>query len=172
MKKVRSFFLLMLLLSYSTNGQTKQVISLQLSYNQIELGFEHDLLNERLTAGLYAGIGNEDINHHFDDFLCKLGFGYVVYSNFKNQVSIQSGFGLYFSNNDYYSITVPIVNIGTRYTRFIGKERKQSLFVDAGYRYGKREYKQVYSSEIAVVSTIGIFKISPLYFLIGYGFKF
>lgn len=171
MKKIFSITFFIFLLFQFAKSQNNKMISIQLSYNKIELGFEHKILNEKLFAELYAGIANQDINSSFDDIISRIGIGYAAFSNTKNQISFYIGMGIYFTNNNYYSIVVPLVNAGTRYTRFFGKTRKHGLFINAGYCYGQRDYKQQYSSDIFDVSTIGTFKLTPVYFSIGYGFK-
>ncbi len=172
MRRISTIILLVFFLLQFTKAQNKRMVSIQLSYNQAELGIEQKISDTRLFAELYAGIANQDINSNFDDFTSRLGIGYIAFSNPNNQIAIHTSLGLYFPNNDYYSITVPLVSGGARYTRFMGKKDKHGLFINADYRYGERDYKQEYSSSIINVSTIGILKISPLYISIGYGFKF
>jgi len=172
MKKIFAITFFVFLLSQNTKAQDRKMITFQLSYNQVELGFEYKILSEKLFAELHAGVANQDINSNFDDFTSRLGLGYTALSNPKNQISIHAGFGLYFSNNNYYTITVPLVYAGSRYTRLLGKTGKHRIFVNAGYKYGKRDYKEQYSSDIVHVSSIGTLKLTPLYFSIGYGFKF
>jgi len=172
MKKIFVIILLTLFLSHNTKAQDKRMVSMRVAINQIELGFQHNILSDILWADVYTGIGNQDINSSFDDFTLGLGIGFNAFSNKKNRFAINTRIGLYIPNNNYYSVTVPILNAGIRYSRFFGKKFKHCLLVSSGYRYGKRDYKQEYSSDIANVSTIGTFKISPLYFSIGYGFNF
>lgn len=172
MKKLFVIILLTHFLSQNTKAQDKKMVSMRVAINQIELGFQHDILSDKLWADVYTGIGNQDINSRFNDFIIGFGIGFDAFSNKKNQIAINTGIGLYIPNNNYYSITVPILNAGVRYSRFFGKEAKHCLLVSSEYRYGKRDYRQEYSSDIINVSSIGTFKISPLYFSIGYGFKF
>lgn len=172
MKKIFAIILLTLLLSHSTKSQIKRMLSMQLSVNQVEMSFQHSILNEKLWTEFSAGVGNQDINNKFDDFTTRIGIGFIAFSKPKSQILINTGIGIYFSNNDYYSVTVPLINAGARYTRFFSKTKKHGFLVSMGYRYGKMNYKQEYSSDIVTVSTIGIFKVSPLYVSIGYGFRF
>lgn len=172
MKKIFAITFFVFLLAQNANAQDRKMITFQLSYNRVELGFEHEILTERLFAELHAGIANQDINRNYDDFTSRLGLGYTAFYNPKNQISIHAGLGLYFTNNDYYSITVPLIYAGTRYTRLLGETGKHRIFVDAGYKYGKKDYKEQYSSDIVNVSAIGTLKLAPLYFSIGYGFNF
>ncbi len=172
MRKLIMIFSLVLILSLHTIAQNKRLISIQLSVNQIELGLEHQILSEKLSADIYTGIANQDINNNFDDFSIRFGFGYKAISNSKNQIALHSGIGLYFSNNDYYSITVPLVNADFRYTRFIGKREKHGLFINVGYRYGKREFKQIYASDIVEITTADRLILKPVQLTVGYGFKF
>ena len=172
MKKILAITFFVFLLVMNTKAQDRRMITFQISYNQIELGFEHSILFEKLFAELHAGIANQDINNNFDDFTSRLGLGYTALSNPKNQISTHAGFGLYFTNNNYYSITVPLVYVGTRYTRLLGQTGKHRLYVNAGYRYGKKDYKEKFSSNIVNVSSVGTIKLSPLYFSIGYGYNF
>jgi hypothetical protein len=172
MKKILAITFFVFLLVMNTKAQDRRMITFQISYNQIELGFEHSILFEKLFAELHAGIANQDINNNFDDFTSRLGLGYTAFSNPKNQISIHIGTGLYFTNNNYYSITVPLVYAGTRYTRLLGETGKHRIFFNTGYRYGKRDYKEQYLSDVVNVSSIGTLKLTPLYFSIGYGFNF
>lgn len=172
MKKafVITFFIFLLL--QNTKAQNRKMISFQLSYNQVELGFEHKILTEKLRAQLYAGIANEDINSNFDDFTSRLGLGFTVLSNPATQISIHAGCGLYFTNNHCYSVTVPLVYAGIRCARRFGKTGKHQWLVNAGCRFGYKDFSEKYSSDIVKVSTIGTLKLTPLYFSVGYGFNF
>lgn len=172
MKKFLLIVLMMLLLFQNTKAQSKRMILLQFSYNSIEVGLEHSVLDERLWAELYTGIANQDLNTSFNDFTSRLGIGYLIFANLANQVSLHTGAGLYFSNNNYYSVTVPFINADIQCAKFFGKTKKHELFFNVGYRYGKSDYKQQYSSAIAKISTIGTFRLTPICFSIGYGFKF
>lgn len=172
MKKIFAITFFVFLLTQNTKAQDRKMITFQLSYNQVELGLEYKVLSEKLFAELHAGVANQDINSNFDDITSRLGLGYTALSNPKNQISIHAGFGLYFTNNNYNSITVPLVYAGARYTRLLGEISKHRIFVNAGYRYGKKVYKEQYSSDIVNVLTIGTFKLTPLCFSIGYGFNF
>lgn len=172
MKKILAFTFFVFLLSQNTKAQERKIITFQLSYNLVEFGLEHKILTEKLFAELHAGIANQDINSNFDDFTGRLGLGYTPLSSPQNQISFHAGFGLYFTNNDYYSITVPLVCSGIRYTRLIGETGKHRIFVNAGYKYGKKDYKEQYSSDIVNVSAIETLKLTPWYFSIGYGFNF
>lgn len=172
MKKIFAITFFVLLLSQNSKAQDREMITFQLSYNQVELGLEYKILSEKLFAELHAGLANQDINSSFDDFTSRLGLGYKAFSNPKNQISIHTGFGVYFTNNDYYSITVPLIYAGARYIKLLGETGKHRIFVNAGYRYGKRYYKEQFSSDIVNVSSVGTLKLTPLYLSIGYGFNF
>lgn len=172
MKKILAIAFFIFLLSQNTKAQDRKMITFQLSYNQLELGIEYKIRPEKLFAELQAGVANQDINSNFDDFTSRLGLSYTALSILKNQISIHSGFGLYFTNNNYYSITVPLIYLGAHYTRLLGETGKHRIFVNVGYRYGKRDFKEQYSSDIFNASTIGTLKLTPLYLSIGYGFIF
>lgn len=172
MRLILAITLCVFLLSQNTDAQDRKMIAVQLSNNQVELGIEHKILSEKLSAESYAGIANRDINKNFDDFTSSVGLGFEALSNSKNQISIHSGFGLYFTNNDYYSITVPLVFAGPRYTRLLGETGKLRIFINAAYRYGKKDYKEQYSSDLVSVSSVATLKLPPLYFSLAYGFCF
>jgi hypothetical protein len=172
MKKLFSIIVLLVILSFNVKAQNIRTLSVNLSTNQIDMSFQHNIIIERLWMEIYAGVGNQDINNYFDDFISGLGVGFNAFSKNKNQVAVETGIGLYIPDNNYYSGTIPLLNAGVRYLRFLGKSGKNCLLIKAGYRYGKRDFKQEYSSEIVNVSTIETFTISPLYFSIGYGFIF
>ncbi len=168
------FIILGIILLHVTGikAQNPEMVSLQLSFNQTELGYQRPILSENLWAGVYVGLANQDINRCFDDFVSGFKVGYLLLAKPKNQVSLTSGIGVYVPRNDYYSATALTLDGGFRYTRFLGKSKKHCLLINAGYRYGQRGYKQSYSSEVLNASTIGTFKVSPLFFSIGYGFIF
>jgi hypothetical protein len=172
MNKIIAILFFTLLLSNTTTAKYKRMASMQVSFNQIELGFRHHIIADKFWANVYTDLGNQDVNSEFDDFTLGLGLGYNAFSFKKHQIALNSGIGLYVPNNSYYSVTVPVINAGLQYSRFLGQTDKHCLLVSTGYRYGKRDYKQVYSSEIANASTIGTFKHSPIYFSIGYGLRF
>jgi len=170
----KSLFVLgfFLLLAGGANAQNNNQLSFQFSYNQVELAYQHKLLYPKVWGEVFVGTGNQDINRSFDDLVAGLRIGYNAFSNKKNSLGINTSFGIYIPNNDYYNVATPVIGAGIRYTRVIGKSGKHCMFVNAGYQYGKRDYKQVYSSEIVNVSTIGTFKIAPLYCSLCYGFRF
>lgn len=163
---------ILLLLSQNIKAQNDKQLLLQLSLNQVDLAYQHKLISPNIWGEAFVGIGNQDINSSFDDFLSGLRIGFNAFSNEKNLLGFNTSIGIYIPNNNYYTATTPVFGAGIRYTRIIGKSGKQSLFVNTGYQYGKQEYKQKYSSEIVNVTTVGTFKIAPLYFSLGYGFKF
>ncbi len=172
MKKIFILTLLFTLLLNNTKAQFKNTISMQLSVKQIELNCERKIFNNKWGAELTLGIGNQDINNKFDDLTSRLGIVFFAFANSKNQISINTGVGIYHPTNDYYTIIVPLTFIGARYTRFLGKKDKHEIFVNTAYLYGKRNYIQTYSSELFDISTIGTFKVSPWYIAVGYGFRF
>jgi len=166
---VLAFFLL---LAGEANAQNNNQLSFQFSFNQVELAYQHELLSPKVWGEAFVGTGNLDINRSFDDLVAGLRIGYNAFSNKKNTLGINAGFGIYIPKNDYYKAATPVTGAAIRYTRFIGKSGKHCMFVNMGYQYGKREYKQEYSSEIVNVATIGTFKIAPLYCSLCYGFRF
>jgi len=170
----KSLFVLVFLLSLAggVKAQNNNQLSLQFSFNQVELAYQHKLLSPKVWVEAFVGKGNQDINNSLDDFLGGVRIGYDAFSNKKNTLGISTSFGIYVPHNDYYTATTPVIGAGIRYTRFIGKSGKHCLFVNAGFQYGERNYKQQYSSEIVNLATIGTFKIAPLYSSIGYGFRF
>jgi hypothetical protein len=170
MKRLSIRLLLVLLSVYGgVKAQNKNQLSLQLSFNQFELAYQHSLFIEKMWGEVFAGVGNQDINSRFDDFLTGVRIGYNVFSNEKNLLAFNTKFGVYIPHNDYYTATTPLIGVGIRYTRFIGQAKKQSVFVSTGYQYGRRDYKQEYSSELIHVATVGTFNVAPVYFSLGYG---
>ncbi len=172
MKKLLAITVFVFLSPHYTNAQDRKMIALQLSYNQVELGLAHTILSEKLFAEVHAGLANQDINRNFDDFTSRLGFGWTILSNPQNQITLHAGFGLYFTNNEYYSITVPLVYAGAGYTRLLGETGKHRILFKAGLKHGKKDYSEQYSSEIVNVSSIGTLKLTPLCVSIGYGYMF
>jgi hypothetical protein len=172
MKRLVFSILLSLLLVGGARAQNKRLLSLQLSLQQIELGYQHQLFSDNLWGEVHAGIGNQDINSQLDDFLSGMRLGGNILSTPNNKVALTGGVGIYFPTNSYYKATTLFFEGGARYSRFIGKLKQHCLFVGAYYRYGKRDYKQTYSSEMLNVSTVGTFTMAPLNLSLGYGFRF
>ncbi len=162
----------MLLLAFGAKAQKMNQLSLQFSYNQLELGYQRNLLFHNMWGEAFVGIGNQDINSRFDDFLAGVRVGVYAFSTEKNVVALNAVAGVYIPNNSYYNAAAPLLGGGIRYVRFIGRQNRHSVLISAGYQYGKREYKQEYHSEALQVESIGVFKVAPLYFSVGYGFNF
>lgn len=161
-----------IILVYATviEAQNHQMASMNMSFNQAELSYQCPVLSEDLWADFYVGLANQDINQRFDDFVSGFKVGYLLLSTPKNQVALTVGIGLYIPNNNYYKATTLTIEGGLRYTRCLGKTKKHCLLINAGYRYGYRDYKQNYSSDVLSASTIGTFRVNPLVLSIGYGF--
>ena len=172
MKKSVLVSVFVVLFAFGAKSRNRNQASFQFSYNQIELGYQYKFIHQKIWGEAFAGLGNQDINSSFDDFLTGIRIGGAVFSNDKNTIDLTAGFGVYFPNNNYYSAATSVLGGGLRYSRFIGKTKKHSLFLNAGYQYGKRDYKQEYLNDEIYVATISKFKISPMYFSIGYGFNF
>jgi hypothetical protein len=171
MKKSLFSLALFLFMAYNVNAQNKNQLSFQLSLNQVELAYLHRL-SPSIWGEVFVGTGNQDINSSFDDFAAGVRIGYDAFSNRRSMLGFNTCFGIYIPDNDYYNAITPVIGAGIRYTRVIGKSGKHNLFVNTGFQYGKRDYRQEYASEIINASTIGTFKIVPLYFSLGYGFNF
>ncbi len=169
-KKIFAFILLSLLIHLTANAQNRRVVLAQMYVNQFDVGYSQNIINQKFVAGIYAGIANCDINPAFDDFTTTLDVGIVVYQNTKNRLSINTGVGIYLTNNNYYLVKVPLLLAGTNYARFFGKTQRHCFLVSLGYRYGKKSYKQQYLSDILNAYSISTFKVSPLMFSVGYGY--
>lgn len=172
MKKLVSGAVFMLLLACGVKAQPTNHLSLQLAVSQFEVGYQHQLFSEKTWAEAYVGLGNQDINNRFDDFLGGLRIGYHALSTLKNQLSFHTDLGIYSPNNDYYKATTPVIGAGLRYLRFIGQSGQHSVFVTTEYQYGTRDYKEHHSSETVEVSSIGTFEVAPVCFSVGYGYNF
>lgn len=172
MKRMVLGLAFMLLLACGAKAQKMNQLSLQFSYNQLELGYQRNLLFHKMWGEAFVGIGNQDINSRFDDFLAGVRVGVFALSNEKNRVALNTLVGVYVPNNSYYNAAAPVFGGGIRYVRFIGRQNRHSILISTGYQYGKREYKQESSSEVLQVETIGDFRVAPIYFSVGYGFNF
>jgi len=172
MKKIAFATALFALISFGVKSQNPNQVSARLSTNQFELGYQRKFIQQKIWGETYIGLGNQDINKKFDDIVTGLRIGTPVLVNKKNVINIAAGIGLYFSNNEIYSIVTPVYSGFIAYNRFIGKTEKHSLLINLGYQYGKKDYKQEYSIDDIYTATIGSFKVSPVYFSVGYGFHF
>ncbi len=172
MKRLLLSAAIILVLAYGVKAQKINQLLVQFSFNQVELGYQHKLLSEKTWGEAFAGTGNQDINRRFDDLVAGLRMGHNAISNEKNLLGLYTSFGTYIPNNDYYTAATPVIGAGIRYTRLIGKSGRHALIANTGGQYGKRDYRQEYSSEIIGVTTVGTFKIAPFSFSLGYGYKF
>ncbi len=172
MRKVLYIIIALVVFALSVNGQRRNTIALQVSINQIEINYQRNIFTPKIWGEVYVGLGNQDITNSFNDIITGIRTGANLISKGKNIIAVNTDFGIYIPNNSLYNATTPIVGAGIRYIRTIGKQNKHTLFVSTGYRYGQKDYKQRYNSDIVSVESIETFKISPVYISIGYGFSF
>ena len=169
MKKAASVILFLILITDHMKGQESNQISLNLSLSQIELCFHYITPVQNMKAETYIGIGNQDINRQFDDFLTGLRLQYKLYTYKRNTLSVYSSVGIYASNNDYYKPLTPVFGFGNKYISYIGKSEKFFLTFNLGMQYGRSKFRQGYASEIIKTSTISEFRLNPLSFSFGLG---
>lgn len=172
MKKIAFATALIALISFGAKSQNPNQVSVRLSTNQFELGYQRTFIQRKIWGETYIGIGNQDINKKFDDIVTGLRIGTPVFATKKNAINIAAGIGLYFSNNEIYTIVTPVYSGFIAYNRFIGRTEKHSLLINLGYQYGKKDFKQEYSSSDIYTATTERFKVSPVCFSVGYGFHF
>ena len=158
--------------SFGVKSQNLNQVSVRLSYNQFELGYQRTFIQQKLWGEAFIGLGNQDINNKYDDYVTGVRIGTPVFSNNKNVIHIAASVGVYVPNNTCYSTVTPYYGGIIGYSRFIGKTQKHSLLINLGYQYGKGYYKQEYSSNDISIATTGSFKVSPIHFSAGYGFLF
>lgn len=170
MKKI--LFLIFCFCISQMNAQNNNLVSMQLFYNQIEIGYGDKIVKEKLWGQCSIGIANQDFNNSFNDVTCRIGLTYRAFQNQKNLVAFNTSIGIYLPNNEYYKTVVPLVYVFGQYTRYLGKSNKHGIFIQAGYRYGKKTYQQEYQSGIAIFTTNGTFRVSPVYLSFGYEFHF
>ncbi|WP_372652864.1 hypothetical protein [Draconibacterium sp.] len=172
MKRLIIYVAVIILFSCNVSAQQSNRIILQVAANQIELGYQHKLFNQKMWGQTYVGLGNQDVNSSFNDLLAGIKIGFDAWSNSKNTIWVNSNIGIYIPNNDYYTAVTPVIGVGIGYSRYIGKSGKHALLLNAGYQYGERDYRQKFSSRMADIETVGNFSVAPLYFSLGYGFNF
>lgn len=166
--------LLFTVLSFGTESQAqvKNKVAAHLSYNRVELSYGREL--EILPVGIegFIGLGNQDVNTAFDDFLGGIRIAVPILSFEKSQIQVLPEVGFYISNNDCYSAQTCVLGIHANYCRYLGKKQKHFVQIDAGYVYGKRSYRQTYENDRVYLATTGTFSVKPLYVALGYGFRF
>ncbi|OIP82985.1 MAG: hypothetical protein AUK44_06410 [Porphyromonadaceae bacterium CG2_30_38_12] len=172
MKKNSFAIALLALISFGVKSQNTNLVSARLSFNQFELGYQRTLFHQKIWGETYIGLGNQDINTKYDDVVAGIRIGIPILANEKNIVSIVANVGLYFPNNQYYNTITPVYSCLFAYNRYFGKSKTHSLLVNLGYQYGNRDYAQKNSNTDFYTTTIGSFKVSPVYFSVGYGFHF
>ena len=172
MKKTAFLTVFVAIISFGIKAQNPNQVSARLSFNQLELGYQRTFFQQKIRGETYVGLGNQDINKKFDDFVTGLRIGTPIFRNEKNAIHIAAGIGFYFSNNDIYSVVTPVYSGFIAYNRFLGQSEKHSLLINLGYQYGENDYKQEYNSADIYTATTGSFTVSPVYFSVGYGFHF
>jgi len=158
--------------SLSATSQNLNQVSIRLSSTQFELNFKRKLKQQKVWAEAFIGLGNQDINSRYDDFLTGIRIGIPLFSNAKNAFHIAASAGIYFPNNEYYSAASPVYGLMGGYTRYMGKAQRHSLLIHLGYQYEERSYIQEYQAGDISAAATGTFKLSPIHFSIGYGFNF
>jgi len=171
MKRYIYSIVFILFLTTSSYSQGKAVISAKVSPNEIGMQYERYLLADELWTGIYTGIGNQDINSRFDDFILGVNGGYKIMSGKSAGIALTAGFGLYSPRNGYYNANTLFGEGGVSYSYYPGKSRRHSLIVNLGYRYGRRTITQTSSNELFNVSSTDYFRISPLHISVGWGIK-
>lgn len=173
MKKLfLSIFLTACFVLNSFSGNYKSCVSGSFSYNKIEFSYNYKLPFYSFWSEVYCGLGNQDINSSFDDFLAGLRVGCPVFSVGRSNFDVYLNIGGYFPHNNYYDADSFVSGAGARYSLFLGSNRRNCLFVDAGYQYGKRSYKQEYVTPDVYIAATGTFRVPPVFFSIGYGYRF
>ncbi len=172
MKKIVLATALFAIISFGVKAQNLNQVSARLSFNQLELGYQRTFFQKKIWGEPYIGLSNQDINAKYDDVVAGIRIGSPILASEKNIVSIAAGVGLYFPKNQYYNAITPVYSGLIAYNRYFGKSKTHSLLVNIGYQYGKRDYTQKNSNTDFYTATIGSFKVSPVYFSVGYGFHF
>jgi hypothetical protein len=165
-------FALLVFISFPICAQIKSQLSAHFSYNEAEVEYQYCVLPKNGWIAAYLGVGNQDINQSFDDPLGGLRLGVPVWCSGRSELDVTFKTGFYHPNNNYFTATTLTCGGGVRYNLLLGKTKRHSLLVNAGYEYGKRSYQQEFASESIYISTIGTFETAPLYLSIGYGFIF
>lgn len=170
MKKIALLFMLLAVYALGFT-QTRDRAAFYFSINQICFGYYKEFDQLPVDAEVYIGVANQDINGAFDDLQGGLK-AWLLLRDWQAS-SIRSGLdvGLYLPNNDYYKAATGYLGINLEYEKYFGKNKRHSMLLDVGYRFGKRSYQQSFHNEIIKVNTVDEFKVSPMVFSIGYGFR-
>jgi hypothetical protein len=172
MKHIHIIIATLLFTFASGKAQYNQHLSFAASYNQFKLGYTYKIAPIPLSIGVYAGVGNQDINNTFDDFLCGLQLSIPVVTFEKSDFYTGINTGMYFPNNQYYNANTFCVGANLGYEYFLGINKRHALFAEVGYVYGSKAYTQHYRNDVLEVSSTDVFKLSPIAISLGYQFKF
>jgi len=171
MKKTLIFISLILATSL-VKAQGKTEMNIRLSYNQFGLGGRYYFQKTPIWSEINFGLGNEDIDRKFNDWVFDARMGIPVWKLNTSAFYIAAKAGIYIPENDYYKAITPTIGCLIGYKKDIGKQKRQSIFAEAGYNYGKRQYTQNWSNENISIATIDQFKVSPVTFSLGYSYRF
>ena len=172
MKRLSLMLALLFLFVIIGKAQNNNRISLKISSNKIDLAYKYSFSEIPVWSETFIGLGNQDINAGFDDFLFGVKIGTPLFTFTSSNVYGDIYTGIYFTNNIHYEVAIPFIGVDIGYEVFLGKRKKHSLFAETGYLYGQREYKQTYNNEMNFASTTDRFKLSAINFSVAYGFNF
>ncbi|HUW07649.1 MAG TPA: hypothetical protein VMW01_15480 [Williamwhitmania sp.] len=172
--KTTTILILGLFIGSSLTGQaqTNNRIALQLSHNQVTISYR--LQSDKIPVWVepYVGVANQDVNAKFDDKLGGLKVGIPLYSTNRLNFYAALNTGIYIPVNHLYKAATPYLGALGGVELQLGKNHHHGLLLECGYTYGTRDYRQYYESKLVAVTTVGEFKVSPLYYALGYCYKF
>jgi len=174
MKKLIIFFLVVFLFTKSYS-QTNDRLAISILYGgniSAELSYKHTFSEYNLWVNPFIGISNQDVNSNYDDFFTGLKIGLPIFKFEKSFIYSNIFTGIYFPNNDFYKQLTPFAGIDAGYEYTFGKNQQHSVFLEAGYNYGKSTYIKTYENENFSVSSENEFMLSPIRFSFGYGYYF
>lgn len=171
--KTKIYIMAMLLfcngISLARNNNT---VSLGMSFNKMSLGYRYDFEKMPFWAGAFLGLGNEDVNAGFNDFLFGIKIGQPILSFSKSGIYGALSSGIYVPNNKYYAAITPFFGVDLGYEFCFGENGNHILFSETGYRYGHRDYEQSFENEIISINSVDTFELMPFNIILGYGYRF
>ena len=164
--------ILALFATLQLQAQFRHQASARFAHNQITLSYRNYPQKCPLWFEPFIGLSNQDVNNKFDDKTVgiKTGIPLANLSRWDFYGALSCGY--YFTSNKLYRANTPYGGFLLGSELKLGKQRKSRIAFELGYTYGEKSYSQTSENDLVWIKTTDRFKLSPIYYSIGYAFCF
>ncbi len=169
MKQTLSVLIIIGLFAVRLQAQYSNQLSLEASYNLIEIKYNHDFSFKHLNLGIAAGTGNKGLYFKFNDFYTDIETKIPVFNFNRSEISLNPFGGICLNRE---AGVLPLLGINMNYSYYFGTEFKHALIFSPGIRYGRKTYLKYFNNQYIETVSQENYYLSLLYFTVGYGFNF